>query len=147
MLSLLLSALLSWQAPLPPPVVVQRPFSAPTSPWSPGHRGVDLAASTGATIRAANDGTVVFAGMLAGRPVISIAHAAIIPGLGTGWRTTYDGVRPSVRVGDRVGRGQAIGTLEAGSHCTCLHWGLKRGDEYADPMLLLSRPIVLKPTG
>ncbi|KOV84376.1 hypothetical protein ADL03_17825, partial [Nocardia sp. NRRL S-836] len=49
--TLLLTALLtppttrySW--PLPPPHPVVRAFLAPTSPFGPGHRGVDLAAPT-----------------------------------------------------------------------------------------------------
>lgn len=53
-------------------------------------------------------------------------------------RTTYQPVSASVRVGQRVGVGQQIGRLAAGSHCavSCLHWGLKAGDRYLDPTLL-----------
>ena len=56
---------------------------------------------------AAGDGVVVFAGMVAGRPVVSIDH----PG---GLRTTYEPVDPSVAAGQRVARGSPIGTLLAG---------------------------------
>src|SRR4051812_3710912 len=60
--------------PLPGPPVVTRPFAPPPRPWLPGHRGVDLAAGPGTEVRAAAAGVVIFAGELAGRPVVSIAH-------------------------------------------------------------------------
>lgn len=144
--SLLLAGTLAWQAPLPPPLVIERPFTPPATAWSPGHRGVDLAAAPGTHVHAAADGQVVYAGRLAGRFVISIAHPVAIAGLGSGWRTTYEGARASVRSGTAVTGGQVIGVLDPrGAHCVCLHWGLKRGSTYADPLWLLRRPIVLKP--
>jgi len=132
-----------WQPPVVP-VVVDRAFIAPTGPYSPGHRGVDLAAEPGRSVRAAGDGVVRVAGPVAGRPVVSIEHPHRILGL-IGWRTTYDSVVPSVKVGERVRTGEIIGTLSPGSHAPGLHWGLRRGDRYADPLLLLRRPVVLKP--
>lgn len=135
-----------WQAPVGGSLTVLAAFRPPSAPWASGHRGVDLAARPGVLVRAAGDGRVAFADGLAGRYVISIAHDAVVPGLGSGWRTTYEGVRPSVQPGQWVTRGQTIGTLApTGSHCWCLHWGLKRGREYADPLLLLRAPVVLKP--
>jgi hypothetical protein len=45
-----------------------------------------------------------------------------------------------------VARGSPIGALEDGhAGCpvaACLHWGLKRGDTYLDPLLLLRPPRV-----
>jgi murein DD-endopeptidase MepM/ murein hydrolase activator NlpD len=77
---------------------------------------------------------VRFAGLLAGRGVISIEHAG-------GLRTTYEPVTVTVRIGDRVAAGEPIGRLVAGhSGCpvvACLHWGLRRGDAYLDPLTLL----------
>mgnify|MGYP000933759250 CR=1 FL=1 len=67
-------------------------FDAPRPNWQRGHRGVDLAGSAGQTVYAAAPGTVVFAGELAGRPVVSVAH----PG---GLRTSYEPVRAVVRPG------------------------------------------------
>jgi murein DD-endopeptidase MepM/ murein hydrolase activator NlpD len=93
----------------------------------------------------AGDGVVMFAGMVAGRPVVSIDHA-------DGLRTTYEPVDPSVAAGARVTRGSPIGTLAAGhAGCpvsACLHWGLRRGETYLDPMILLRLPDVrLLPVG
>ena len=126
--------------PLAPPHPVVRPFEPPPTPYGPGHRGVDLGTALAAPVLAAGDGVVVFAGPVAGRGVISIDH----PG---GIRTTYEPVVPAVVAGQRVERGTVIGTVTAG-HCpeACLHWGARRGDEYLDPLGLLSTGRVrLKP--
>ncbi|GAB1514629.1 murein hydrolase activator EnvC family protein [Actinophytocola sp. KF-1] len=121
--------------PLAPPHTVVRPFVPPTTPYGPGHRGVDLAGTPGDPVSAAGDGVVVYAGPLAGRSLVSISHA-------NGLRTTYEPVTPSVTVGTRVSRGTVIGRL-AGGHvgceaAACLHWGTRRGDEYLDPLALLT---------
>ena len=60
--------------PLRPPPAVVRGFDAPSPNWNPGHRGVDLAGTPGQPVYAAGAATVVFAGTLAGRPVVSLAH-------------------------------------------------------------------------
>lgn len=117
-------------APVPGPVA--RGFDPPDQPWLSGHRGVDLRASPGDPVRAALDGRVTFAGTLAGRGVIVVDHG--------GLRTTYLPVTASVPVGARVAAGQVIGTVDGGHGClggTCLHWGLKRGEAYLDPLSLL----------
>jgi murein DD-endopeptidase MepM/ murein hydrolase activator NlpD len=125
-----------WVAPLPGPQVT-RPFEAPASPYGPGHRGADLAAAPAATVLAAGDGVVAFAGRVAGRPVVSIDH----PG---GLRTTYEPVDAVVGAGQAVARGSPIGILTAGHEgcpaAACLHWGLRRGKTYLDPLLLLAPP-------
>jgi murein DD-endopeptidase MepM/ murein hydrolase activator NlpD len=61
--------------PLRPPPSVTRVFDAPSPDWQRGHRGVDLAGAAGQPVYAAGPATVVFAGNLAGRPVVSLAHA------------------------------------------------------------------------
>ncbi len=135
----------TWVAPLEP-TTVQRPFVPPAGPYGPGHRGVDLAATRGQSVRAAGPGTVVVARLVAGRWVVSVQHPAGLPGLPEGsWRTTYEGVRPSVSVGAVVSTGDRIGTLVGGGHASGLHWGLKSGRTYRDPLSLIRRPIILKP--
>jgi len=123
----------SW--PLAPPHPVLRPFEAPTSPYGPGHRGVDLGGTPGEAVLAAADGVVVFAGQLAGRGVVSIDHEG-------GLRTTYEPLLPGAAAGQRVAAGAVIGQLLAGhADCpaaACLHWGVRRGAEYLDPLGLVS---------
>lgn len=115
------------------PVVVRR-FDPPPRPWLPGHRGVDLAAAPGDRVLAAGAGVVHFAGTVAGRGVVSIDHVA-------GLRTTYEPVTPQVRAGDRLAAGEPLGLLAADHPgCTvaaCLHWGLRRGTDYLDPLAML----------
>lgn len=117
---------------LPVPGPLLRPFSPPPDPWLPGHRGIDLAAAVGAPVLAAAAGTITYAGDLAGRGVVVVDHGAT--------RTTYEPVDAAVRVGQSVATGEVLGTLQAGhpscAPATCLHWGLRRGQEYLDPLLL-----------
>lgn len=118
------------------PLTVVRGFTPGITRYSAGHRGVDLVLSPPATITAAADGVVSFAGAVAGRGIVVVAHP-------DGIRTTYEPVHPLVTVGQRVGRGQLIATgLGAHPGCveTCLHWGARRGEVYLDPLVLL-RPL------
>jgi murein DD-endopeptidase MepM/ murein hydrolase activator NlpD len=134
-----------WDWPLSGSPVVVRAFDPPPVPWGRGHRGVDLAGGPGEPVLAAGAGVVAFAGMVAGRGVVSVDHAG-------GLRTTYEPVSPTVRAGDVVGLGTPLGTLDAGHPgcptAACLHWGLRRGDVYLNPLLLV-RPlrVRLKPLG
>lgn len=128
-----------WVLPVGPPggpAPVVRGFDPPAQRWLPGHRGVDLAAPEGSSVRAAASGVVVHAGPVAGVGVVSISHGDV--------RSTYQPVDASVRAGDRVAAGEPIGTLTAaGSHCppdVCLHWGAVRGDVYVDPLEFLDGP-------
>jgi murein DD-endopeptidase MepM/ murein hydrolase activator NlpD len=121
----------SW--PVDGPVV--RPFDPPPKPWLPGHRGVDIAAPAGSPVRAVAGGVVWFAGRVASRALVSIAHP-------NGTRTTYEPVEPAVSAGEAVAAGDVIGTLAAGHPgCAspCLHLGLRDGDTYLDPLSLLGR--------
>jgi murein DD-endopeptidase MepM/ murein hydrolase activator NlpD len=116
--------------PLDPPATIVRGFKPPAQRWNAGHRGVDLAARAGAPVRSAAAGTIRFAGRIAGRGVVVVDHGSM--------RTTYEPVIPQVRVGTAVVAGQVIGRIGAGSHCPgCLHWGLRRGAEYLDPLQLV----------
>ena len=95
-------------------------------------------------------GTVVFAGSIAGKPVISIDHPD------TGLRSTYEPVVASVRAGQQVRARTEIGRLaSSGGHCGpgCLHLGVKRTRDlpagastiYLDPATLMQRWAILKP--
>jgi biotin carboxyl carrier protein len=123
----------------PVPGEVGRGWDPPPERWSAGHRGVDLAARPGEAVRSVAAGRVAFAGTVAGRGVVSVELTGTgVPPL----RTTYEPVRARVREGDRVAPGDVVGVLEAdGFHCPtgCLHWGLRRGDAYLDPLSLLAR--------
>jgi len=133
-----------WQSPVGPtdrPAVLHG-FDPPARRWLSGHRGVDLAATTGHLVRAAGPGEVTHASRIADRGVVVVTHGAL--------RTTYEPVDASVVRGSRVLGGDALGVVGTGGHCSarCVHWGLRRGEEYLDPLLLLNRaPPVLKSPG
>ena len=118
-----------WGWPLAGAPQVGRPFTPPLSRYTSGHRGVDLPAEAGALVTAAGAGRVSYAGLLAGRGVVVVVHGAL--------RTTYEPVTATVSVGQSVALGEPLGQLEVGhAGCAvpaCLHWGLRRGEEYLDP--------------
>jgi hypothetical protein len=135
----------TWGAPIPGPLQPVRPFVAPSAPWAAGHRGVDLAATSGSEVRSAGPGVVAFAGPVAGRWVVAVVHVG-------GLRTSYEPVMGAPPVGTAVAAGDPIGRLSTvGSHCApraCLHWGLRVDGVYADPMSLLDHgPVRLLPVG
>ncbi|MGO1174180.1 MAG: murein hydrolase activator EnvC family protein [Actinomycetaceae bacterium] len=139
-------ATVEYEWPTGGPVGVLSPFEGSATPYGPGHRGVDLDVRPGTAVLAAADGVVAFAGMVAGRPVLSIDHA-------DGLRTTYEPVDAAVSRGDRVTAGQAVGSVTS-VHCPppgCLHWGARRGShDYVDPLSLVGagpRPVRLLPLG
>ncbi len=120
--------------PVSPPVVLVA-FAAPPGPYAAGHRGVDLAADAGRVVTAPGAGTVVFAGRLVDRGVVSIDH-------GGGLRSSLEPVAAGVSVGDRVVAGQPVGTVDTGhprcAPVVCVHWGVRLDGVYLDPMALLT---------
>lgn len=120
-----------WRVPVPGAVV--RPFTEPVNRFAPGHRGVDFAAAPGTPVLAANDGTVTFAGDVAGALHVVVAHDG-------GIRTSYSFLlRVDVAVGQRVRRGQVVGASGGsgdGHGPGVFHFGARIGDRYVDPMLL-----------
>lgn len=134
----------TYRWPLEPPVHVTAPFEAPPAPWAAGHRGVDLRAPGGTVVRAPSAGTVTFVGVVAGRGVVTVTH-------GDGLRSSVEPVTAAVDAGTQVDAGDALGTVTPdGGHCAatgCLHWGVRRGEVYVDPVALVEGgPIVLLPT-
>jgi murein DD-endopeptidase MepM/ murein hydrolase activator NlpD len=108
---------------------VQRPFEQPEGPYGPGHRGVDLTTRRSEPVRVAMSGTVRFAGPVAGETWVTVTHA-------DGLETTYGGVEPAVRAGERVAIGQPIGRMRVGRRH--LDWGARLHGAYVDPIGLLA---------
>ena len=128
-----------WVWPVQPPLVT-RQFIPPPTPYAAGHRGIDLAAVTGQPVAAAGAGVVSFAGYVAGTGVVVVRHGQL--------RTTYEPVAPGVIAGQRVEAGEVVGRISGGhGGCTvCLHFGLRLGETYLDPMQLFARgPVRLLP--
>jgi murein DD-endopeptidase MepM/ murein hydrolase activator NlpD len=137
-----------------PPAGVERLFDPPEQEWGPGHRGVDLIAAAGSRVLSPGAGVVTFAGQVARRGVVVVTHP-------DGLRTSLEPVSATVPVGTAVVAGARIGVVEGSgsgggsgggtppNHCaprSCVHWGVRRGERYIDPLSLLDRPpIVLLP--
>ncbi|MDR2453563.1 MAG: peptidoglycan DD-metalloendopeptidase family protein [Bifidobacteriaceae bacterium] len=119
--------------PLAPPVEIVRAFDLPAQPWLAGHRGVDLRAPAGAAVLAPAAGAVSFNGWIVDRHVLVIRHGELA--------STLEPVLSDLAVGAVVARGEAVGAVAAGEawHCQdCLHWGVRRQEQYLDPTLLVN---------
>ena len=127
----------SWIRPVDGAVV--RAFDPPRSRFGAGHLGVDIAAERDTPVRAAGPGVVVFAGRVAGARHVVVAHAA-------GLRTSYSFLASiSVRRGQLLAAGDSVGTTGGtgdGDGGSVLHFGVRAGDAYIDPMGLF-RPVDL----
>lgn len=143
-----LPANLAWGWPLAGRTRVVNAFTPPAKPWLSGHRGVDLEASQGAAVLAPINGVVTFSGPVVDREVLTIAVAG-------GLRLSFEPVVSTLNAGDAVVRGQEIGQVKGTTHCrdpaagsgSCLHWGVRRGEDYLDPLqfILDLRPSILLP--
>jgi murein DD-endopeptidase MepM/ murein hydrolase activator NlpD len=100
-------------------------------PGSANHQGVDIKASSGEAVRAAAAGTVAFCGQERGYGNLVILDH------GNGITTYYAHLfQASVRRGERVGAGEAIGRAgkDGTATTTHLHFELRRRDKPIDPM-------------
>jgi murein DD-endopeptidase MepM/ murein hydrolase activator NlpD len=115
-----------------PPVdaPVSQPFDAPETPYGPGNRGIDYAVTPGTPVRAAADGTVTFAGQVAGDLYVTVRHT-------DGIRTSYSYLAQiTVAAGQQVARGQVLGVTT-----DRFQVGARIGDTYIDPAELWAGPL------
>ena len=103
------------------------------------HNGVDFAASTGTPVYAAADGEVTWAGPKGPNGnLVSIRHA-------DGYSSHYahlHRIQRGIRDGVQVEQRQLIGTVGTTGRSTGphLHFGLKRGSRFVDPMVVINGP-------
>ena len=115
---------LTYVAPVDGPVVDG--WRPPASRYGAGNRGIDLSSSPGEPVRAAAEGTVVFAGRIGPSSHVVVLHP-------DGVRTSYSFLESvEVRRGDRVAQGDTVGV--AGER---VHFGARIGGDYLDPNVLL----------
>lgn len=117
------------QAPVPVDgAEIIDPFRAPLCRWCAGNRGIEFSTPMGAPVRSVTSGRVDFVGTVAGTRYVVVVTAS-------GRRITYGGVAEfSVGAGSLVAPGDALGV--SGGR---LHLGVRRGEHYEDPAIVLSR--------
>ncbi|MCS4484133.1 M23 family metallopeptidase [Gleimia sp. 6138-11-ORH1] len=125
------SELEQWRPPTALPLRIGREYDPPEFNWLSGHRGVDLCPAVGSVITAPTSGTVIYAGKLNDRDLVSIQ-------LPNGLRTSFEPLKVQVSKGQQVKAGDPIGTLVAGHENDCLHWGVRKpGGKYLNPLQFL----------
>lgn len=111
-------------APVPGPVLAG---FAPQG-YHGGHWGVDLAAPEGTPVGAAAAGMVTFAGSVAGMLTVTVNHGGLV-------RTSYSYLSAvTVSAGARVSRGTIVGSSGLDHDRAAVHWSLRVGDRYLDPL-------------
>lgn len=119
-------------------------FDPPDEKWLAGHRGVDYLSEENETIYAPANGTISFSGVVANKPVVTIDHGVL--------KSTFEPAISDKKVGQEVKKGEefanvSFGSDKSNSHCSiekCLHWGVKNGDNYVNPLSKLNCcPIIL----
>ena len=133
-------SIVRYVAPVDAPVI--DPFRPPAHIGAPGNRGLEYGNPLFVGVFAAADGVASFAGMVAGRGVVSIEHS-------DGVRTTYTGMTTVwAETGRAVRQGEAVGL--AGRN---IHFGARIRDHYLDPQVLIdesegsARPRLISTTG
>jgi murein DD-endopeptidase MepM/ murein hydrolase activator NlpD len=129
-----------WVPPIQP-MIIERYFEPPPTPYSAGNRGVDIRTEPQTPIRAPQDGIVHFSGKVANIGTLSINHNNL--------KTTFTPIDSIVKTGQFIKRNQIIGYVSTtGSHCkpqTCLHWGLVIEKRYLNPLSLFNAKTRLLP--
>lgn len=119
-------------------------FNPPPERWLAGHRGIDLATTVGEPVRSPGAGVVTLARRVVDRGVVTVDH-------GGGVVSSFEPVAAPPPVGTIVARGDPIGVVaDERHHCprdACLHWGVRVGGAYVDPLDVLAGfgPVVLLP--
>jgi murein DD-endopeptidase MepM/ murein hydrolase activator NlpD len=127
----------TWTWPVHGPVIGV--FEPPETPFGSGHRGIDVAVPVGTVVVAADAGVVAFAGPVGGHLFVTLDH-------GGGLTSTYSWLSSlQVRRGDVVARGAPIASTGPGHPASTmphLHFGVRVGDVYQDPLAYLGPPSV-----
>ena len=109
------------------------------APYAPvgeyaGHWGLDFGVPAGSPVGAAAPGVVTFAGRVGGRASVTIDHGGDL-------RTSYSYLASiGVRRGDRTDQGTVLGVSDVHGGRTAVHFSLRIGERYIDPVARLVCP-------
>jgi murein DD-endopeptidase MepM/ murein hydrolase activator NlpD len=129
----------AWVWPVTGERSIERNYDAPDTAYAPGHRGIDLTAAEGTEVLAPTDAVVSFAGAIAGRGILSLRTADLL--------ISFEAMTTQLVEGDLVRAGQVMGAVSTGTHCSCLHVGVRKAGAYLSPLSYFSAisPAVLQP--
>ena len=115
-----------WRRPVD--AAVTDPYRPPDRRYGPGNRGIEYGTEVGDPVIAVDAGVVVFAGPVAGAPVVVVDH-------GGGLRSSY------VRLVEaEVARGEVVTARQLLARSDQrFHLGARRDGDYLDPADLLER--------
>jgi murein DD-endopeptidase MepM/ murein hydrolase activator NlpD len=123
------------ESPLSGLIIVNQ-YLAPLTPYSNGHRGIDIEAQPNEEILSPATGTISFVGKVGYRNLITISF--------DDKKTSLEPVCSELTEGTLVTQGEVIGTLcqpdpEYQWHCnqTCLHFGIRNTEGYFSPLALI----------
>jgi murein DD-endopeptidase MepM/ murein hydrolase activator NlpD len=116
------------------PIINQ--YLGPLTPYSGGHRGIDIQIELNQEVLSPATGTISFVGKVGYRNLITISFADK--------KTTLEPVCSELSEGDYAQQGEVIGTIclpdpEYQWHCesTCLHFGIRNLEGYFSPLALI----------
>jgi murein DD-endopeptidase MepM/ murein hydrolase activator NlpD len=111
-------------------------YESPLTPYSSGHRGIDIEAQINHEILSPATGTLSFVGKVGFRNLVTISFGDK--------KTSLEPVCSELPTGTTVTQGEVIGTLCQPDpnyqwHCpqTCLHFGIRNTDGYFSPLALI----------
>jgi hypothetical protein len=110
-------------------------YVSPSSPYTSGHRGIDIAGNLAEIVFAPNDGTILFNGQVGFRNVLTLSFGEN--------KVTMEPVCSNLAVGEKVTQGSEIGSIcqidqNYKWHCpNCLHLGLITPSGYLSPEYFL----------
>lgn len=105
------------------------------------HAGIDIGGGLGARVSAADGGTVTYAGYARGYGTLVVISHGLVGGRDLSTAYAHMG-RISVSEGQRVGRGQQVGSVgnEGNSTGPHLHFEVRRNGDPVDPLDYVSPP-------
>ncbi len=117
---------------------IEESYLAPASRYGSGHRGIDFHVEPGQSIHSPDHGVVHFVGKVVNRNLITIRTTH-------GKLASFEPVCSSLRMGDLVRKGQALGVRCLGdesyfAHCdSCVHASARDHHGYLSPLHLMGQ--------
>jgi hypothetical protein len=139
--ALILSLLINYlpatpELAMPAPGTILNQYLAPLTPYSGGHRGIDIESQINEEILSPATGTISFVGKVGYRNLITISFGDK--------KISLEPVCSELLEGTLVTQGEVIGRVcepdpQYQWHCeiTCIHFGIRNSDGYFSPLALI----------